>query len=668
MRYTKDRCLSCGTPQRRHALDSKYSNLDETGRVTFTQYWFCSEECYEKEISKYLEKEYGFDVKADGGHPYFKELFNKVCDEHNGDYLVDNSPEDLAFRQNFQNRWAEFAKTWNQIKVLSISVAERSLIMRIQAEWEHNDSAEREKEIKELDDSIEADKLAYAAYEAKMLLEKPHDLSAEPITDEHRFEHTLIVAASGGGKTTLMENQILEFLQRPNPPGIIVIDPKSLLIARIQKLALFDPDNGRLRDRIVIIDPSHTPALNMFDSRGFPINENQLVDIYQYMFASKDNAITPKMTTMFTFLVRLLSTIPQATIHDLLDLCDDRARSLDESKFASKIRQLDRTAIRFFENDYYGAKSDYGSTRDQVKQRLYNILGVREIDAAFSHPHRAIDMFEALQKRKIVLVNADIDLLGEDGCQLWGRAILGLTLAATYARGKIPKSQWHEAFVFMDEAQLFVDEEKTPRFLQLAREYRVGITHAMQDLSSSLTGKLQAAMSTNTSIKYAASVEADDLKYVSNGLRCDPEFIKAQRKTSAHAVFACFVRNLMRNPASVSVPWQPLTREPQMTEQQHQRMIDRNRALFSVDGAKQKPPLEAASRPSAEGATNMSRPLSGTHEGSTEAEPARVNANIVQPAEAKILKTAEADKPTPPQKEADPSKPSKWKRGADHYR
>ncbi|MFK4719377.1 hypothetical protein [Bradyrhizobium niftali] len=66
MRFTKDRCLSCGTPQRRRAVDSKYSNLDETGRVTFTEYWFCSEECYEKEISKYLEKEYAFDVNADG--------------------------------------------------------------------------------------------------------------------------------------------------------------------------------------------------------------------------------------------------------------------------------------------------------------------------------------------------------------------------------------------------------------------------------------------------------------------------------------------------------------------------------------------------------------------------------------------------------------------------
>lgn len=337
-------------------------------------------------------------------------------------------------------------------------------------------------------------------------------------------------------------------------------------------------------------------------------------------------------------------------IHDLLDLCDDRARTLDESKFASSIRQLDRTAIRFFENDYYSGKSDYGSTRDQVKQRLYNILGVREIDAAFSPSHRTIDMFEALQNRKIVLVNADIDLLGEDGCQLWGRAILGLTLAATYARGKIPKSQWHEAFVFMDEAQLFVDEEKTPRFLQLAREYRVGITHAMQDLSSSLTGKLQAAMSTNTSIKYAASVEADDLKYVSNGLRCDPEFIRAQRKTSSHATFACFVRNLMRNPASVSVPWQPLLSEPQMSDTQHRKMLDRNRAIFGADareGAKQKPPLEAISVPAAEATRELD-----SHTGA-------VPLAAISP---------QTGKPVLPQGNPDPSKPTKWKRGADHYK
>ena len=167
-------------------------------------------------------------------------------------------------------------------------------------------------------------------------------------------------------------------------------------------------------------------------------------------------------------------------------------------------------------------------------------------------------------------------------------------------------------------------------------------------------------MSANTAIKYAAGVGGDDLSYIARDLHCDPDFIRAQRKTNSHAVFACFVRNLMKNPASVSVPWQPLAREPQMTDAQHRKLIERNRALFSTQTApekrttsegstlvsdyiltyenqKQKPPLEAASHPAVD---------------ATGGSPTGIS--------------PEADKPILPQSNPDPSKPTKWKRGADH--
>ena len=190
-------------------------------------------------------------------------------------------------------------------------------------------------------------------------------------------------------------------------------------------------------------------------------------------------------------------------------------------------------------------------------------------------------MFDAIQNRKIVLVNADYDGLSEDGCQLWGRTIIGLTLNAAFARSSLPQDQWHETFVYVDEAQLFMEQEKTPRFLQLAREYRVGITHAHQDIGACLTPKLATTLSGNTAIKYAARIAGDDLKYVARDLKCEPEFIDAQRKDASGAKFACYIQG-MTAPISVSIPWKPLESQPQMSADAHRRLIQLNKQRFAA--------------------------------------------------------------------------------------
>ena len=220
-----------------------------------------------------------------------------------------------------------------------------------------------EREQEQLRKDQEAEEERVAAEQAEAQQQTTNRSVYERLDDTTRCEHTQIVAGSGAGKTTLIEYDILKLLSRPNPPGIVVIDPKGLLIQRLQKLALFHPDNGRLRDRLIIVDPAHSPALNMFDTSGFRVNENQTIDIFQYMFASKINALTPKQGTMFAFVVRLLLSMKTATIHDLLDLCDDKSPSVEQSAFRPYIENLDRTSQRFFTNEYFGEKSEYASTK-----------------------------------------------------------------------------------------------------------------------------------------------------------------------------------------------------------------------------------------------------------------------------------------------------------------
>jgi hypothetical protein len=82
-----------------------------------------------------------------------------------------------------------------------------------------------------------------------MLMPLPFD-----IPDAIRFEHTHLVAGSGHGKTQFLQHMILGYLQRPDPPALIVIDSQGEMLEKIQRLSLFGP-GGALADRIVIVDP-----------------------------------------------------------------------------------------------------------------------------------------------------------------------------------------------------------------------------------------------------------------------------------------------------------------------------------------------------------------------------------------------------------------------------
>jgi hypothetical protein len=146
---------------------------------------------------------------------------------------------------------------------------------------------------------------------------------------------------------------------------------------------------------------------------------------------------------------------------------------------------------------------------------------------------------------KIVLINTAMPQLGSAASQLLGRYFIAMTLNAAFARFAIPKEQWTPAYLVIDEFRDFADEEKTPEMLRLAREYNLGITIAHQNLHcAELNDAVRNAISTNTSIKYAASPEGNDLGYMARDMRCETDFLKTLTKHGDIAKFACYVRGM----------------------------------------------------------------------------------------------------------------------------
>jgi hypothetical protein len=188
------------------------------------------------------------------------------------------------------------------------------------------------------------------------------------------------------------------------------------MLGKIQKLALFAPGEP-LSDRLIIIDPEDvdfSPALNMFDTSnarlaGYSKNikeqiESGVIELYNYIFGALAAELTQKQGTAFAYVVRLLLSIEGSTIHNLRELMEDSSPSVEKSPFAQQIQALDPTSQAFFKNQFFKG-GEFNQTKQQIARRLYGVLQVPAFDRMFSSKVNKLDMFEAMQAGKVVLVS-----------------------------------------------------------------------------------------------------------------------------------------------------------------------------------------------------------------------------------------------------------------------
>ncbi|UYN96098.1 MAG: type IV secretion system DNA-binding domain-containing protein [Enhydrobacter sp.] len=403
------------------------------------------------------------------------------------------------------------------------------------------------------------------------------------LPDEVRVEHMHVVAGSGHGKTQLLQHLIAHDLQRPAPPSLIVIDSQGEMLRKIQRLAVF-ADNP---DRLVIVDPEqYSPALNMFDTanaraaRYSALHREQLqagiVELYNYIFASIAAEMTSRQSTAFAFVSRLMLAIPGATIHTLRELMEDPASTIEQSRFKDYVPALEPTAQAYFQNQFFTKR--YADLRQQIARRLYGVLSVPAFDRMFSAQENRLDMFDAMQSGKVVLVNTSKALLKADASALFGRYMIALVIRAVYER--VAAKDRHPTYLVVDEASEYFDDN-IQLLLEQARKFNVGLVLAHQHLDQ-LSVSLRSAISANTAIKLAGGVNDRDARALAPGMRTTGEFISSIRKRRASTEFACYVRNSTESALRLAVPFGTLEGLPRMSAEEERVLVERNRGRYGT--------------------------------------------------------------------------------------
>lgn len=420
--------------------------------------------------------------------------------------------------------------------------------------------------------------------------------------DRVRVEHMHVIGGSGHGKTQLLQHLILSDLKKENPPALIVIDSQGEMLRKIQRLALFAPGKP-LADRLVLIDPedvAHPPALNMFDTTNARLAgysaahreqiEAGVIELYNYVFGALAAELTQKQGTAFAYVSRLMLSIPGASIHTLRELMEDGAASLAQSPFAVHIGKLDPTSQAFFQNQFFSKA--FAPTKQQIARRLYGVLQVPAFDRMFSPKENRLDLFEAIQGGKVVLINTSKALLKADASALFGRYMIALAMMAAFER--VAVRHHRPAYLIIDEAAEYFDEN-LERLLTQARKFSLGVLFAHQHLDQ-LSPALRSAVAANTTIKLAGGVSDRDARALAADMRTSADFIASMRKKRAATEFACHVRNLTDRALRLEIPFGSLEAAPTMTREQEAVLLERNRERYAASPV---PPQASATAPKA---------------------------------------------------------------------
>lgn len=407
------------------------------------------------------------------------------------------------------------------------------------------------------------------------------------VPEEARFEHCHIVGGTGHGKTQLMQRMILADLvaAQTDLRSVVVIDSQGDLINKLMRLALFDPEApDSLADRLVIIDPADIEfpaALNLFDAHldrlaaYRPIDRertlNGVVELYETFFGDMLGAeLTQKQGVIFRYLARLMVTIPGATIHTLMELMGDGR------PFKPHMDRLDGSARYFFETEFF--HPSFAATKKQILRRLWGVLSTPAFERMFAQKANKLDLFAAMNEGKIILVSTAKDLLKEDGSALFGRFFIAMLKQAALERSVLPAGERTPTFVYVDEAQEYFDDS-VETILNQARKFRVGLTMAHQTLDQ-LSPRLRATLHSNTSLKCVGGVSARDARGIAEELHTTADFIESMRRRGDRSEFAVWLKQTTPKAIRLSVPLGFLERQPLLSEEAFEQVLEANRARY----------------------------------------------------------------------------------------
>ncbi|MGD9675409.1 MAG: type IV secretory system conjugative DNA transfer family protein [Candidatus Bipolaricaulia bacterium] len=258
--------------------------------------------------------------------------------------------------------------------------------------------------------------------------------------------HTHLLGPTGSGKSTVMLNLIEADLRAGR--GVFLIDPKGDLttdvFARVPA--------SRHRD-VVVIDPTSASPVgfNPLDTGGRDpsVTADTLLGIFESLFKENWGIRTADVLSA-AFLT--LARTPDANLLWLHPL-------LTNPGFRKKVLQAgqDPLGTDAFWRQYDAKKSEAQAVEiAPVLNKVRQLILRPGLRAVLGQSSPRFDISDLFTKRRIVIVNLNRGLLGNDAAKLLGTLLLGQLWSRLLARQALPARQRHIVGIYIDEVHDFI--------------------------------------------------------------------------------------------------------------------------------------------------------------------------------------------------------------------
>ena len=326
-------------------------------------------------------------------------------------------------------------------------------------------------------------------------------------TDDRR-RHIYIMGKTGSGKTTMMENMIIDDILAGR--GVGLIDPHGEFA---EKILAFIPEERT--DDVIYFNPADT---------AYPIAFNPLetvADEYRHLVASGVMGVFKKiwpdvwsarMEYILNNTLLALLEYPDSTLLGIMRMLSDR-------EYRAKIVQnlQDPVVKSFWANEFarYTQRLEteaVAAIQNKVGQFVSNPL-IRNV---LGQSHSSVDLRKVMDEGKILIANLSKGRIGEDNSALLGAMLITKLQLAAMKRVDIPEAERKDFYLYIDEFQNF-STESFVNVLSEARKYRLSLVLAHQyigQLGDYQNSKVRDAIFGNVGTMVLFRTGAEDAEFL----------------------------------------------------------------------------------------------------------------------------------------------------------
>lgn len=314
------------------------------------------------------------------------------------------------------------------------------------------------------------------------------------IDTEARFRHMWIAGQTGTGKSTIMENMIVNDIH--NGAGLMLIDPHGETALHIAERC------ATIRKDIYYLDLSdimNPPTINLFQIFNTDYNlreqeKTQIVEnfivIFKRVFGSA--SIGPNSEDILRNSAYAVIENPNGA--SMLDVY----LMLTSSKYRKKVLQFldDKAALKsFWEETFAKMEKDVRYQQQNLNaplNKLRRFINDPNIANMVCPKHSTINVKQIMDTGAVLLINLSKGRLGELTSNVIGSMLVSQVQISAMMRSGLPEHKMTPFFLYIDEFENFIGGEGGAKafesMLSECRKYKLGLIMANQYMSQLESG------------------------------------------------------------------------------------------------------------------------------------------------------------------------------------